>query len=91
MMQLSNPHVPFSGVGNSAMGAYHDRLSFEAFSHRKTVIYKYIVLDLQQRYPPDSKASERVLRIVQYPVSAVQFQMAMLLVLAVVAAIVGKA
>uniref|UniRef100_K3WWD1 Aldehyde dehydrogenase n=1 Tax=Globisporangium ultimum (strain ATCC 200006 / CBS 805.95 / DAOM BR144) TaxID=431595 RepID=K3WWD1_GLOUD len=69
MMQLTNPHVPFGGVGNSGMGAYHGKFGLEAFSHRKIVIYKYSVLDLAQRCAPYSPSSERVLRVVQYPIS----------------------
>ncbi|GAB9474510.1 Aldehyde dehydrogenase [Globisporangium polare] len=74
MMQLTNPHVPFGGVGTSGMGAYHGKFGFEAFSHRKPVIHKYSVLDLPQRYAPYSPASERVLRVLQYPFSRAFFR-----------------
>ena len=32
--------LPFGGVGNSGMGAYHGRYTFRAFSHAKPVLYK---------------------------------------------------
>ncbi|CAI5711011.1 hypothetical protein KXD40_008328 [Peronospora effusa] len=67
MMQLLNPSVPFGGVGNSGMGAYHGHYGFEAFSHNKTVLYKNGLLDLPQRYPPYTPAKERILGIVTYP------------------------
>lgn len=89
MVQLSNLHVSFGGVGNSGMGAHHGRHGLEVFSHRKAMIYS--LLDLPQRYPPYSTVSERVLRIVQYPVSVVQMRMALLLLLAVGIAIVATA
>lgn len=38
MMHLSNPNLPFGGVGDSGTGAYHGRYSFEAFSHRKAIL-----------------------------------------------------
>uniref|UniRef100_K3WWD0 Aldehyde dehydrogenase n=1 Tax=Globisporangium ultimum (strain ATCC 200006 / CBS 805.95 / DAOM BR144) TaxID=431595 RepID=K3WWD0_GLOUD len=77
MMQLSNAHVPFGGVGQSGMGAYHGKFGFDAFSHRKPVVYKYNRLDLAQRYPPYTPSSERVLRAVQYPFSKLQLRVAL--------------
>jgi aldehyde dehydrogenase (NAD+) len=46
------PDLPFGGVGESGMGAYHGRTSFEAFSHRKGVLDKGTWLDVKLRYPP---------------------------------------
>ncbi|DAZ95672.1 TPA: hypothetical protein N0F65_002469 [Lagenidium giganteum] len=69
MMQLANAHLPFGGVGNSGMGAYHGKHSFDTFSHKKAVLYKYSALDLQQRYQPYTAAGERVMRVVLYPFS----------------------
>ncbi len=37
-LHSGTPGVPFGGVGASGMGAYHGKLSFETFSHRKSVI-----------------------------------------------------
>ncbi|KAG6603139.1 aldehyde dehydrogenase [Phytophthora cinnamomi] len=67
LMQLSNSHVPFGGVGNSGMGAYHGHHGFEAFSHYKTVIYKNGLLDLPQRYAPYTPAKKFILSIAMYP------------------------
>ncbi len=55
---LSVLDLPFGGVGESGMGAYHGRASFETFSHRKSVLDKSSHLDLPLRYPPydDRKA-----------------------------------
>ncbi|MEL7052113.1 MAG: aldehyde dehydrogenase [Cyanobacteria bacterium J06588_5] len=44
--------MPFGGVGNSGMGAYHGRTSFNTFSHQKSVLKKPFWLDLDWRYPP---------------------------------------
>ena len=54
---LGVPDLPFGGVGESGMGAYHGRASFEAFSHRKAVLRKGTRVDPALRYPPydDSK------------------------------------
>ena len=44
--------MPFGGVGNSGMGAYHGKTSFDTFSHQKSVLKKPFWLDLDWRYPP---------------------------------------
>ena len=46
------PDLPFGGVGDSGMGAYHGRAGFETFSHRKAVLLRTSALDLPLRYPP---------------------------------------
>ena len=52
IMHVANPRVPFGGVGNSGMGCYHSRASFEAFSHRRAVVAAPRWLDLPFRYMP---------------------------------------
>jgi aldehyde dehydrogenase (NAD+) len=52
IMHIANENVPFGGVGNSGMGRYHDRDSFEAFSHTRSIIATGTWLDLPFRYMP---------------------------------------
>ena len=52
IMHIVNPNVPFGGVGNSGMGRYHGRESFEAFTHRRAVIATPTWFDLPFRYMP---------------------------------------
>ncbi|MBR6423850.1 MAG: aldehyde dehydrogenase family protein [Bacteroidales bacterium] len=52
IMHIVNPNVPFGGVGNSGMGHYHGRESFEAFAHRRAVIATPTCFDLPFRYMP---------------------------------------
>lgn len=52
IMHIVNTNMPFGGVGNSGMGRYHDRESFEAFSHRRSVLVSPKHLDLPFRYMP---------------------------------------
>lgn len=55
--------LPFGGVGESGMGAYHGRHSFEAFSHRKAVLSKPTALDtLRVIYPPVPPERRALLR-----------------------------
>lgn len=55
IVHLSNPALPFGGVGASGMGHYHGRYSFETFSHQKAVIKKSNLVDIPLRYPPFRK------------------------------------
>ncbi len=50
--QLTNPHLPFGGRGNSGIGEYHGKNSFETFSHRKAVLKTPLWFDPKIKYPP---------------------------------------
>ena len=52
IVQFSNNRLPFGGVGNSGIGAYHGKLSFEVFSHQKAIVKKATWLDIPLRYAP---------------------------------------
>ena len=52
IMHIANENVPFGGVGNSGMGRYHDKDSFEAFSHTRSIITTGTWIDLPFRYMP---------------------------------------
>lgn len=44
--------LPFGGVGESGLGGYHGQASFDAFSHKKSVVKRPFALDMKLRYPP---------------------------------------
>ena len=52
---LSNPHLPFGGVGESGTGSYHGKFGFDTFSHHKAVMKKSMLFALPLRYPPYAK------------------------------------
>lgn len=52
IMHIANDSVPFGGVGNSGMGKYHDKESFEAFSHTRSIVSTGTWIDLPFRYMP---------------------------------------
>ena len=52
ILHLTNPNLPFGGVGNSGMGRYHGRYSFDTFSHVKGVLCSSSRVDMPLRYPP---------------------------------------
>ncbi|WP_136152009.1 aldehyde dehydrogenase [Flavobacterium sangjuense] len=52
VVYFSNKRLPFGGVGHSGIGAYHGKLSFDTFTHRKAVVKKANWLDIPIRYAP---------------------------------------
>ena len=62
VVQLAVPGLPFGGVGESGMGAYHGRQGFETFSHRKAVLTKPTLPEPPLQYPPYTKLRQRLLR-----------------------------
>ncbi|KAK6132292.1 hypothetical protein DH2020_033992 [Rehmannia glutinosa] len=51
-LHLAEHTLPFGGVGESGMGAYHGKFSFDAFSHKKPVLQRGFNGDVAARYPP---------------------------------------
>lgn len=52
IMQVASVNLPFGGVGNSGMGRYHGKASFETFSHQKSVFSRSFLIDIPLRYAP---------------------------------------
>lgn len=52
ILHISNPNLPFGGVGESGMGAYHGRASVELFQHAKPVLRRGTRIDPSLPYPP---------------------------------------
>ena len=55
VMHIGNENLPFGGVGNSGMGAYHGKTSFATFSHQKSILYKSSWLNFDLLKPPYGK------------------------------------
>lgn len=53
---LTNPSLPFGGIGDSGMGSYHGRASFETFSRKQSLLKKGFWPDPGLRYPPYSNS-----------------------------------
>jgi len=63
VMHVANGHVGFGGVGESGMGDYHGKCSFETFSHKKNILKKYNWIDLPFRYQPYSDLKEMMVHM----------------------------
>lgn len=62
---LSSPYLPFGGVGESGIGAYHGKGSFDVFSHEKSVLKQTTSFDLPFRYPNRKNALQQIKRIIK--------------------------
>jgi aldehyde dehydrogenase (NAD+) len=56
------PQLPFGGVGDSGMGAYHGKWGFETLSHRRAVLSKTAKPDLRLVYPPYTDRALKLMR-----------------------------
>lgn len=54
ILHITTTELPFGGVGNSGMGAYHGKASFDLFSHQRSVLQNTLLYDLRLKYPPYS-------------------------------------
>ena len=63
IMHLSNPNLPFGGVGNSGTGNYHGEFGFNTFSHHKSIIQKPNWFEPFVKYAPYNSFKLKVLRL----------------------------
>lgn len=54
---IGTSHLPFGGVGESGIGSYHGKYSFETFSHEKSILKQSTKIDIPLRYPQLGKLS----------------------------------
>ncbi len=66
VIQFSNKRLPFGGVGQSGIGAYHGKRSFDTFSHQKAIIKKSNWLDLSLRYAPYKDKLQILRKIIKW-------------------------
>lgn len=65
VVQITVPSLPFGGIGGSGMGNYHGHYSYKAFTHEKSVLVRQKYLDLELRYPPYSKKTTLIKKILK--------------------------
>jgi len=66
VIHLANNRLPFGGVGNSGMGAYHGKLSFDIFSHKKAIVKRGTWLDLPIRYAPYKNKLKTIQKVLKW-------------------------
>jgi aldehyde dehydrogenase (NAD+) len=55
IMQITNSNMPFGGVGESGIGAYHGEFGFKTFSHFKSMLEKPSWFEPSIKYYPRTK------------------------------------
>lgn len=63
IIHLATNNLPFGGVGNSGMGSYHGKKSFDTFTHEKSVVKKFLWPDLTLRYQPYNRLKDWLIRM----------------------------
>jgi aldehyde dehydrogenase (NAD+) len=53
IMHIVSHYLPFGGVGQSGMGRYHGKYSFDTFSHTKSILRSYNLADPADAATPD--------------------------------------
>ncbi|MEX2350148.1 MAG: aldehyde dehydrogenase [Flavobacteriaceae bacterium] len=66
LVHIVNPRLPFGGIGNSGMGAYHGKHSFETFSHKKAITKRATWLDIPLRYAPYNNKAKWIKRLSKF-------------------------
>ncbi|MBR3904167.1 MAG: aldehyde dehydrogenase [Clostridia bacterium] len=62
VMHLASCHLPFGGVGESGMGRYHGKYSFDTFTHEKPILKKSRFPDFKFRYPPYTEKKLNIIK-----------------------------
>ncbi len=63
VVHISNKDLPFGGVGQSGIGGYHGKYSFDLFSHHKSIVKRGTWLDVPLRYAPYNISSNLIRKI----------------------------
>lgn len=52
ILHVASSRIPFGGVGQSGMGRYHGKHTFDAFSHYKSILRSGTLWEPELKYPP---------------------------------------
>ncbi len=63
IMQITNSNMPFGGVGESGIGAYHGEFGFKTFSHFKSMLEKPSWFEPNLKYFPHSKLKFALIKL----------------------------
>ncbi|KAJ8656990.1 hypothetical protein O0I10_007324 [Lichtheimia ornata] len=65
LMHLQETSLPFGGVGESGMGAYHGEKSFATFTHERSTMIRSAAMEslMKARYPPYDEKKLQILHM----------------------------
>ena len=64
LVHLSNPNLPFGGVGASGMGNYHSKAGFDTFTHYKSILHKSFLFEPNLKYTPFTKLKRQIIKFI---------------------------
>lgn len=62
VVHLASHHLGFGGIGNSGMGQYHGKKTFDVFTHYKSILKKSDFPDFNMRYHPYTASKTRLVK-----------------------------
>jgi delta 1-pyrroline-5-carboxylate dehydrogenase len=62
IMHIIPHNLPFGGIGQSGMGAYHGKKSFETFSHYKSILKTNRDFEFNFKYQPYTKLKQKIIK-----------------------------
>lgn len=62
IIHCTSEGLPFGGIGKSGIGNYHGKASFDAFSHKKSVVKSKKIMDISLKYPPFNKSKFKLIK-----------------------------
>ena len=63
IVHFVNHRLPFGGIGNSGIGSYHGKQSFDTFTHKKGITKRYNWLDIPIKYAPYKEGKLKIIKI----------------------------
>jgi len=66
ILHILGNDLPFGGVGDSGMGSYHGRASFDCFTHQRSILRRSLAVDSKFRYPPPRASLETLKRLLRF-------------------------
>ncbi len=64
VVHLATSEMGFGGVGESGMGAYHGKVGFDTFTHKKSILDKKTWFDMPLRYQPFGRIYDTLFHMV---------------------------
>ncbi len=62
ILHITNPNLPFGGIGESGMGGYHGKSGVRLFQHLKPVLTRSTRMDPSLAYPPYTERKAKIFR-----------------------------
>lgn len=62
VIHCSSKNMPFGGIGRSGIGNYHEKASFDAFTHKKSIVKSRKIVDIKMKYPPFNNKKFKIIK-----------------------------